>query len=94
MDGSMSTPGHEAMPKRGTLTSEKHGGPADLFDPASYPVRAKCQHCGGDLRTERFSAPFTHLPASPPPGFPATTQLPAATAGHDKKEGTSRAQVH
>ena len=67
MGSSVTTPAHEAMPTRGTLTSERPRKPADLFDPASYPIRAKCQGCGGDLRAERFSAPFSHIPASPPP---------------------------
>jgi hypothetical protein len=45
---------HEVLPDPGTARRVRDGQPADLLNPAHYPVRAVCRTCGEPARIERF----------------------------------------
>ena len=57
---------HEAIPERRSARRVRDGQPADLRNPAHYPVTAVCQVCGRRIRCERWlRAEWYHLPAEP-----------------------------
>jgi len=45
---------HTPAPEPGTARRERDGAPADLRDPAAYPVTAACMTCGQRIRIERW----------------------------------------
>lgn len=49
--------GHEVMPKG--FTSSTTDSP-DLFNPAHYPIRARCQTCGQPVKADSPYWPFQH----------------------------------
>jgi hypothetical protein len=51
--------GHPAEPAPGTFLTAV-GGNADLFDPAHYPVSARCRICREPIRAESFLRAFEH----------------------------------
>jgi len=58
--------GHEITPKPGTARRVRDGQPADLTNPAHYPVIAVCLTCGQPIRTERWLlAGWRHIAPEP-----------------------------
>ena len=46
--------GHEIIPEPGTVRRVRGGKPADLTNPAHYPVTATCKTCGQPVRCDRW----------------------------------------
>jgi hypothetical protein len=60
--------GHQALPVEGSWYEERSQHPANLKAPASYPVIAVCQRCGGRIRlAQLLQMEWTHVPAGPAP---------------------------
>jgi hypothetical protein len=54
--------GHEIVPERGSSCRERDREPADLRNPAHYPITAVCKVCGQPIRCERWlRAEWRHI---------------------------------
>jgi hypothetical protein len=55
--------GHQALPAKGTWHREGTQFPADLLNPADYPVTAECMTCHELIRLAMFQQmEWTHAP--------------------------------
>jgi hypothetical protein len=60
---------HRITPKRGSARRVRDGRPADLRNPAHYPVTAVCLVCGQPIRCERWlRAEWRHIEKEPDSG--------------------------
>jgi hypothetical protein len=46
------TPAHEILPESGTARRVRDGQPAQIINPAHYPVTATCLACGLPIRCD------------------------------------------
>jgi hypothetical protein len=57
------TDDHGIVPRKGSARRVRNGQPADLRNPAHYPVTAVCQVCRRRIHCERWlRAEWYHLP--------------------------------
>jgi hypothetical protein len=56
--------GHQAIPLKGTWLKQD-GTPADLLRSEDYPITARCQACGNQIRLDYLLQwEWRHLPAA------------------------------
>lgn len=59
---------HQVTPREGSVVKTKtgfRGAPADLLNPADYPVEAVDDECGEVVRSESITSGWTHTGRRP-----------------------------